>query len=262
MVEKQNKKSGGETIAGIERSVEILSLFAVKGVKDLGVTEIADQLSLSKAVVHRVLASFKAADFVEQDDKTQRYRLGMRTLQIGMAYIEGLDAVEMARDTLPTLVELTQETATVSVRSGSRRVYVAQSTPSTDIKMVVTIGSAHPLHAGASSKALLAFMPSDFQEMYLEQYKLEPLTDLTLTTANAVREELAQVRDAGYALSLGERQNGAGSVAAPILDHTGQPVASVSVCGPVQRFESEIDHCVETLMKIVPALSRQLGYRA
>ena len=107
MVEKQNKKSGGETIAGIERSVEILSLFAVKGVKDLGVTEIADQLSLSKAVVHRVLASFKAADFVEQDDKTQRYRLGMRTLQIGMAYIEGLDAVEMARDTLPTLVELT-----------------------------------------------------------------------------------------------------------------------------------------------------------
>lgn len=257
------KPSGkqSEGVASLDRSVEILSLFAADGVKDLGVTEIASELGLSKAVVHRALTSFKAHDFVEQDPVSQRYRLGIRTLQIGMAYLAGVDAVEMARDILPDLVEKTGETATVSVRSGWRRVYIAQVTPSTDVKMVVSIGSDHPLHAGASSKAILAFMPSEFQQLYLSQSDLARLTDKTLVDKDELIKELSRVHKAGFAVSLGERQAGAGSVAAPVFDYSGKPVASVSVCGPVERFRSEVDHCTKHLMEAVTDLSIRLGHK-
>lgn len=256
----ERQRGNGQTIAGIERALEVLSVFARHAGKDLGVTEIANELQLSKAVVHRVLSSFKAAELVELDEETRRYRLGIGALRFGMAYLEGLDVLGIARDRLDRLVDLTQETATVSVRSGQRRVYVAQSTPQRDIKMVVRIGSSHPLHSGASSKAILAFMPEEFQDAYLARGDLEQLTERTITSVTGLREELALIRERGYAISLGERQQGAGSVAAPVFDHTQRPIASISVCGPVERFSAEVDACSTHLLEQAADISRRLGH--
>lgn len=258
MAERQ--RSNGQTVAGIERAIDVLMLFTAEGVRDLGVTEIANELGLSKAVVHRVLASFKSADMVELDEETRRYRLGVRALRIGMAYLDGVEILDVARERLERLVEQTQETATLSVRSGQRRVYVAQATPHRDIKMVVQIGSAHPLHAGASSKAILAFMPQEYQDAYLARGELEKMTDRTIVSLAALREDLAGIRERGYSTSLGERQVGAGSVAAPVLDHTGVPVAALSVCGPVERFSAEAELCAERLLEVTSDLSRRIGY--
>lgn len=258
-MEKQQTKNGGQTIAGVERAVEVLSLFARNGGKDFGVTEIANELGLSKAVVHRVLSSFRNSELVDLDEETRRYRLGIHSLRLGMAYLEGIDVIDLARDRLDRLVEVTQETATVSVRSGQRRVYVAQATPQRDIKMVVRIGSAHPLHAGASSKAILAFMPEEFREAYASG-DLERLTDRTVISIAALREELDQIRERGHAISFGERQQGAGSVAAPVLDHSGRPIVSLSVCGPLERFVDEADACAAALGDVATDLSRRIGF--
>ncbi len=260
MVVEAGQRSSGQTVAGIERAIDVLNLFAAEGVKDLGVTEVANQLGLSKAVVHRVLASFRNAELVEFDEDARRYRLGVHALRIGTAYLQGLDVIDIARGELNGLVELTQETATVSVLSGQRRVYVAQATPLRDIKMVIRIGSAHPLHAGASSKAILAFMSEQFQAAYLARGELEQMTDQTIVSTARLRDELAAIRDRGYAISLGERQHGAGSVAAPVLDHAGQPIASLSVCGPVERFRGEAETCADQLLRVAAGVSRRMGY--
>lgn len=254
------QRNGGQTVAGIERAIDVLDLFTREGVKDLGVTEVATELGLSKAVVHRVLVSFRNAELVELDEDTRRYRLGLRALRIGMAYLDGIDVIDLARDRLDRLVALTQETATVSVLSGQHRVYVAQSTPQRDIKMVVRIGSSHVLHAGASSKAILAFMPQDFQDAYLARGELEQVTGRTIVSLAALRDELDHIREVGHAFSLGERQQGAGSVAAPVLDHGGRPVAAISVCGPVERFEAEAEACAEHLLEVTHDLSRRMGH--
>ena len=151
---------GGQTIAGIERALDALSLFAESDSPSLGVTEIAQSLGLSKAVVHRILASFRAKGFVELDETTRRYSLGPRILFLGLSYLDRIDIVSVARTAMAELCARTSETATLSLRSGDHRVYVDQVTPSRDVRMSVALGVPYPLHAGASSKAFLAFLPS------------------------------------------------------------------------------------------------------
>jgi len=256
----EGRATRSETVAVVERAARVLSLFAESPRRTLGVTEIAQALGLSKTVVHRILTSLRAQGFVELEEPARRYRLGPKTLLLGLAYLERIDVRDLARPVLEELSERFEETATLSVRSGGTRVYVDQVTPKRDIKMVVPLGRPFPLHAGASSKVLLAFLPDDEREAYLAG-TLAQLTPLTVTDVATLTEELEEVRLRGWAASYGERQEGAGSVAAPILDHDGIPVASMSVCGPVERFRPLVLEVSVPLVERAGWLSTQLGYR-
>lgn len=252
-------RSHAETVTSIDRALNVLVLFAENGNRTLGVTEIAQSLSLSKAVVHRILTSFRAKGFVEIDEQSHRYRLGPRVLHLGLAYIDGIDMRGIARPVLEDLSRTTNETSTLSIRSGFARVYVDQVTPQRDVKMVVQLGRHEPLHAGASSKALLAFLDDRVIDEYLSK-PLVKLTPLTITSPKTLRRELSEIRRAGYAVSMGERLEGAGSVAAPILGHDGTPAAVISVSGPVDRFREMAPKAAGILVQATGALSKRLGY--
>lgn len=247
-----------ETVTAIERAADVLALFAQAG-PTLGVTEIAQALGLSKTVVYRVLASFRTKGFVDFDERTRRYSMGPMILTLGLTYLDRIDVRTLAREAMQRLSDQTNETATLSVRSGWTRVYVEQVTPPRDIKMVVPLGRPFPLHAGGSSKALLAFLTREEQEAYLET-PLTRLTQLTVTDPDRLRKELAVVRQRGYAVSMGERQTGAGAVAAPVLGADGRPIAAMSVCGPVERFRDEVDDVAGVLLQATRSISTQMGY--
>lgn len=251
----------GQTVVSIDRAADVLTLFGGSPDPTLGVTEIANALGLSKAVVYRILSSFRAKGFVELDEATRRYSLGPAVLHLGLAYMNRMDIQRLARPELEKLSRETDETATLSLRTGWTRVYVDQVNPERDVKMVVPIGLQMPLHAGASSKAFLAFLDADEQEEYLSR-ELDKLTSKTVTNPKTLRAQLRAIRDLGYAASLGERMEGAGSVAAPVFGHDGTPVAVISVCGPVERFKDEADDAASLLLEATARLSRQLGHRA
>jgi DNA-binding IclR family transcriptional regulator len=250
----------GQTILAIERATDVLALFADSDETTLGVTEIAQALGLSKAVVYRILSSFRAKGFVDLDEATRRYSLGPRSLHLGLAYMNRTDVPRIARPELERLSKATDETATLSLRTGRTRVYVDQVTPDRDVKMVVQLGLQVPLHAGASSKAFLAFLDPEEQQGYLSR-PLDKLTRLTITSPRGLRKELGEIRQRGYATSFGERMEGAGSVAAPVVGHDGHPAAVISVCGPVERFRSEAEEAARVLLESTGRLSRQLGHR-
>ena len=252
----------GQTIAGIERALDALSLFAESETPSLGVTEIAQTLGLSKAVVHRILASFRAKGFVELDETTRRYSLGPKILFLGLTYLDRIDILAVARDAMTSLSATTSETATLSIRSGDNRVYVDQVTPSRDVKMQVALGVPYPLHAGASSKAFLAFLPEHEIEQYLGAVRLDKLTKQTVIDPRRLRRELAAIREAGYASSFGERMEGAGAVAAPVFGRNGTPAGVISVCGPIERFRATADEAARLLLEHTQRASARLGYRS
>lgn len=253
--------STGQTITSIERASDVLSLFADTRGPTLGVTEIANALGLSKAVVYRILTSFRAKGYIEIDPGTRRYSLGPRSLHLGLAYLRGTDVPTLARPEMEGLSLATDETATLSLRTGWTRVYVDQVTPVRDVKMVIQVGLQVPLHAGASSKAFLAFLEDEDIDEYLKQ-PLASLTEATVTSVRALKTELLEIRDRGYAASVGERLDGAASVAAPILDHASRPVAVISVCGPAERFRATADASAAKLLDATGRISARLGYRA
>lgn len=249
-----------QTVAAVERAADVLLYFTQVGSATLGVTDIAVALGLSKAAVHRLLASLRSRGLIALDEETRRYSLGPAALVLGLACLDRLDVRRIAAAEMNALSAQTQETVTLSVRTGDTRVYVEQVTPAREIIMSVSIGVPFPLHAGASSKAFLAFLPPDEVETYLA-HKLPKLTPATVTDARRLRRELKEIRAGGWAKSFEERQSGAASVAAPVFDHAGVPAAVVSVCGPVDRFRSEVDTCVDRLLAATARMSTQLGFR-
>jgi IclR family acetate operon transcriptional repressor len=250
-----------QLVTTIERALSVLDLMAATERDDLGVTEIARELGLAKAVVHRVLVTLVARDYLQVDPASRRYRLGPMALVLGSAYLAQLDLRTLALPRLQELSDQTGETATFSLRNGWSRMYVDQVTPDREIKMSVAIGKSFPLHAGSSSKSFLAFLPAHEQERYFEERELTALTGTTIVDADLLRTELAAVRARGYAVSLEERQAGAASVAAPVLDRHGLPIAALSVCGPVERFRDQLDVVPPLLLRTCNELSRLSGYR-
>ncbi|PVG80791.1 IclR family transcriptional regulator [Nocardioides gansuensis] len=249
------------TIATVERAVDVLLHIAERPGPDFGITELADDLSMSKAAVHRVMASLKSRGLVEVDERSRRYSLGVGALRLGLAYLDRIDVRRMGRPALERLSERTGETATLSVLLGEHeRIYVDQVTPDREVIMSVTMGEPYPLHAGASGRAFLAFLPEETRETYLAARGLRALTDRTVVDVAELREVLDRVRSDGWAMSSGERKAGAASVAAPVLSHDGFPVAVVSVCGPEERFAAHVDECREELLKTVRNLSLQFGW--
>ncbi len=249
----------GRRVTTIERAADVLFLFAGDR-PTLGVTEIATELSISKAVVHRILTSLKDRDLVAADATTRKYSLGPATLELAARYRDQLDVRPHALEAMERLSRATNETATLSIRSGWQRIYVEQVAPPLEVKMTVTLGMHHPLHAGSSSKAFLAFLPRKEQDLFFETVDLAPLTDATVTDPTALRAELAQIRKQGFAVSLGERQSGSGSVAAPILDGS-DPIAVISVCGPLERFRPRAAEAAKLVVEETQAISALMGPR-
>jgi DNA-binding IclR family transcriptional regulator len=240
-----------QTIGSLERGVEVLLLFTRVG-GDLGVTEISGHLDMPKTVVHRILTTLRTSGLIDFDPGRRRYRLGPTALALGNAYLARIDLREFALEPMRRLVERTNETATLSIRSGAARIYLDQVTPDREVKMTVPLGQPFPLHVGGSSKVFLAFGSAQERAGYLAA-----LTDVDIA---GLRQDLAEIAQRGYAISFGERQEGAGSVAAPVFSADGTLAGVMSVCGPVERFRPMVGQVSALLLMEAAALSRRLGF--
>lgn len=255
-------RSSAATIATVERAADMLLHMAATRGPDFGITELAEDLEMSKAAVHRVLATLRVKGLVDLDPRTRRYALGVGTLRLGLAYLDRIDVRRMGRPAMERLSERTGETTTLSVLlGGQERIYVDQVTPDREVILSVTMGEPYPLHAGASGRVFLAHMNTEAVDTYFRESPLSRLTENTLTDQAELRALVQQVREQGWAVSDGERKGGAAAVAAPVLSHDGFPVAVVSVCGPRERLLDNLDHCREELLDTSRELSRRFGWQ-
>jgi Transcriptional regulator len=220
-----------------ERVADVLLSFT-RSDGPLGVSSIARDLDLSKAVVHRILQSLVSRNLIQYSPNTRDYRLGTAGAALGAQALRLLDVRQIARLPLMDLRDASEETTTLSLLSGDKRIYIDQYESPSEVKMTVELGRMHALHAGASSRAILAFLPEQFVSRVLND-ELTTLTAQTITTKAQLQSSLEEVRTLGYARSAGERQSDAGSIAAPIFGPQRDVIGSISICGPAARFTDD-----------------------
>lgn len=220
-----------------ERVADVLLAFS-DGEDSMGVSALARQLNLSKAVVHRILQSLVSRGLVAFDESSREYSLGSSAIALGARALRQNDVRSASRQELTQLRDATDETTTLSLLSGDKRTYVDQFESPQEIKMTVELGRRYPLYAGASSRAILAHLPESVRQKIVHD-RLDSLTPETITDSQSLAHALMVIREVGYARSKGERQAGAGSVAAPLFDAHGEVIGSISVCGPLARFDDE-----------------------
>lgn len=246
-------------VAGTEaaaRVADVLLLFTA-GPGPLGISDAARRLGLSKAVVHRIMRSLTSRGLVTADAHDGTYVLGPAAVALGVRALRDVDLRSTALPLLRRLQAATGETTTVSALVGARRVYLDQVESHSEIKMTVELGRAFPLHAGASGRVILAFAPDELRRQVLDG-PLDRMTPTTPVEPSVLAAGLAQIATDGVAVSYGERQRGAGSVAAPVFGIDGGVVGAISACGPADRFDAAT---VERLKPRVAAAAAAVSER-
>jgi len=240
-----------------ERVADVLLSFT-RTDDPLGVSSIARQLELSKAVVHRILQSLVSRKLVQYSSESRDYRLGSAAAALGAHALRQLDIRSVARLPLMDLRDATGETTTLSLLSADKRIYIDQYESPNEVKMTVELGRIHPLHAGASSRAILAHLPPEFIARVAGE-RLVQTTSHTITDAKHLLKSLDLVRELGYSRSFGERQADAGSLAAPVFGPQRDVVGSISICGPIARFtDDRVERFVPMLKATAAEISRLL----
>lgn len=249
-------------LSAVEKAVTFIHIVAEADKAGIGVTEIAKIAALPKGTTHRILKTLSDRELLYFDTETKRYTLGSNLLNFGLAAMRQLDVPRLARPYLLDLSQQTEETLTLSMRQGEMRVYLDQVPSIQEIKMTVPIGIKFPLYAGASSKAILSTMDDEELNAYIDATELNPLTEGTILNGDVLRTEVEEARILGYTTSRGERQRDAGSIAAPIRGASGDAFGSISVCGPIQRFDRNGSRALGKLVKeYADRLSAEIGYR-
>jgi DNA-binding IclR family transcriptional regulator len=242
----------------IDRALAVLGVLA-EASQPMGVTEIARRIGLPKSVVHYHVSALVRNRYVEARPD-RRYGLGHAALRLGRGNHTNLELRTCALPHMRALHHETWETVTLSALVGHERVYVDQLVSPQEIKLSVELGRPFPLHAGASGRAILAFLPGDSREALLSE-PLERLSSRTVIDPSGLREMLEAVRVTGVAISRSERHEGAAAVAAPVFDAHGV-AGAMSVCGPEFRFdEANLERFAPLLKTAALQLSRELGWR-
>ena len=201
----------------------------------LGVTDLAERVDLPKSTVARLLAALDAEGAVEQVEAGGAYRIGDGLIDIAGAVPAGRNLITAARPHLLELTEATGEAAGLSIIDNDRAYYLDQTKISSDIQIRDWTGEHTPLHVVAAGLVMLAHLPADEQDEFLDQ-PLEVCTQWTVVEPDAIRDRLAQIRSLGYAWVYEEFVEDLNSVAAPVLSVDGQPLAALHIHGPAYRF--------------------------
>ena len=146
----------------------------------LGVTEIADQLSLDKANAHRTLAALVRLGYVEQDPSTRRYGATVRIVELARSILDSKDLTVVAAPHLKSLWAASGENTHLAVLAGDHVVYVSTLNGTTLLSANAAIGQSGPLHCTATGKAIVANLPRSLTEGLIQSLEFESFTPRTI----------------------------------------------------------------------------------
>jgi DNA-binding IclR family transcriptional regulator len=245
----------------VEKAIDVMFCFDPQH-PQLRLIDISQRLGLHKSTAHRLLSILKKRGIVVMDPTTQLYSLGPALVDLAWIVLRQQDLRTICRPFMEQMRHATNETVSLNIRMGSKRVCVEELESDQEVKYSQALGLTAPLHVGAPGKALLAFLPDADLEGVLRMLPLTPITPDTITDLPALRAELARTRARGYAVSVGERSAWSAAVAAPIRDRSGQTIAAVSVSGPSHRLTSKVvKELAAQVMDVAQEISAALGYR-
>ncbi|WP_347491261.1 IclR family transcriptional regulator [Desulfoscipio sp. XC116] len=264
MTKQNNNGDDTKTVQAVERALFILETLAEAGAP-ITITELAQKTNLTLGTAHRLLYTMMQRGFVEQNSDNSKYRLGIKAFQIGSAAAYFKDLHSVARPIMEDLQQRYNETVNLATLDGSEVVYVDQveSTNIVVVRMFARTGNRGPAHCTGSGKVLLSSLPQDQLKDIVYNMHLEKFSNETITEPEMLMKELNRVRLDGYALDLGERDEGVRCVAAPIKNMEGRVVAALSISGPSIRITTPFikNELVDAVGDAAKSISIQLGYK-
>jgi DNA-binding IclR family transcriptional regulator len=242
----------------LQKLGKVLALFSPEQ-PELSVREIARGFRWPKSTAYRILSRIEASGFLDRDEHSGLYRLGIRLAAYGELARHSTSLQRVVSPWLRKLSDATSETATLMLFNGIEGVTVDVVESFQPLMLPGLLGGSMPLHATAGGKALLAWAPPGRQSAFMNR-PLPKYTVNTITDVAELERELEKSRKRGYTTVSGERVEDVYGVAAPIFDHRGEVNAALTVGGPRRRVTAKWDMMAAAVMDATSAVSAALGY--
>jgi len=222
----------GDFVQSLDRGLAVIRAFGPDRER-LSLSEVARATGLTRAAARRFLLTLVRLGYVRSDGR--EFSLRPRVLELGYAYLSGLELPEVAAPHLEELVARLRESSSISVLDGQHIVYVIRVPTKRIMTLAISVGTRFPAYATSMGRVLLAEMPEDELERYLAEVTLDRLTDNTVTDARQLRAIVHDVARQGYAIVDQELEEGLRSVAAPIRGARDVGTAAVNVSAHASR---------------------------
>jgi DNA-binding IclR family transcriptional regulator len=236
----QKVLAGGRpsSVKSADRVLDLLELLAGTG-RAMSHAELSRRTEIPKGSLTPLLRNLVARGYVELAEGTQEYRLGERAYELARRGAHHRDLVKLSQPWLDRLVQVTGESAVLSVLRNDMAERIAAAATQRAVLYTTHVGVMSPLYASSGGKILLAWLSPGEREAYLRKVSLRPRTEKTIRSVNVLRRQLQVVRHEGVAWSWGEFTAGLVGVSVPVLDVHGRVIAALSIALPESRYDDE-----------------------
>ena len=219
---------------------------------------IARAVDLPRSTAYHLVNAMIEEGFVTHLADDRCYGLGVAAFEVGSGYARQAPLQRLARRPLGQLVDRIGQSAHLAVPHGRDVLYVLEERAPGRPPLVTDVGVRLPAHLTASGRAILAALPAaQVRALFPDRSAFVQRHDRGPTTPSGLRALLADTRQRGHAVEDGEVSPGFASVAAPVLDHNGLPVAAVAVTWPTDE-SVEAAAVVEAVMDTARVLTRRI----
>lgn len=241
------------------RTVEILKLISRKP-DGITLDEICEKLDLPKTSGYDIVTTLVQTGMIHvAREQKQRYTIGLTAYRIGINYTNNLDFISVIDPVLKAFSREVGKTVFFGIRSDDAIVYICKFEPENPIITTATVGTKNPIHCTSLGKAIMAYTQEEDMEEALKRMSFKKHTERTILSKEAFMEELALVREKGYALDARELEEHMECVGAPVFGQDGNVMGAISVSSLYKPAE-DYDALGRLVHEKAKELSKLLGY--
>lgn len=223
-------------------------------------SDLALRVGMPPSSAYRLLATMQQHGFVDFDEASQEWMIGIEAYRVGNSFLSRMNLVEAGRDTLRHLMEESGETSNLAIEDDGDVVFLSQVETHNPIRAFFRSATRGPMHCSGIGKALLAERSRQEVEDILQKKGLPEFTPKTITSPDALFHDLEVTRKRGWSLDDEERHEGMRCVAAPIFNAYGEAIAGVSVSGPTVRLpDGAVAELGPRVRRAAAAITEQMG---
>ncbi len=243
--------------------VKALDILKAIGTHKMNASEICQELSLNKTTVHRLLLTLQNENFIERDEATRKYRIGLSVLELCCSRLSDIELLTETRPFLIDLANTIQKPTHLGIYSSGNVVYVDKIEVLPKITMYSQIGKSIPVHCSSLGKALLLNHTDNEILSILDQYGMHAYTQRTITDPSIYLKQIGQGRKNGYTIDFGEHEDNMCCIASPIYDYRGEIIAAISSsCYSPDELLDEIylNRMASYMRQSAEKISQRLGW--
>lgn len=253
-------ESSSVKIQSLERAFEILRLF--KKQDEIGISEIAQSVNLSKSTAFGLVNTLVQVGFLEKDADSKKYRLGMELFEFGTLVEKRMDIKKIAKPYCDMLSQKYGLTIHLAANKNGEVLYIDKYDQPDFFIMYSQIGQTAPMTCTGLGKVMLAFEDENYIQKYILSKPFHIQNEQSIADEETLRKNLAEIKNKGYACDDGEMSDVLKCYAAPIFNRHKKPIAAISISGIKSKVESEnTQEIIEDIKNAAKEISLKIGYR-